>query len=642
MILLLLRLAFGLGVVLAPGALVARALGVRRVAATLAWSLALVFAALAVTFLLSASLTLTLVLLLVASVAALPAALRRGRPSRAGEPPRARRAVAAAGVVLGLLLWHVAGRIGGDGFFHLARVQKLLAFDDLSLSSANEFPDGGLHPGYAFPLWHGFLALVAKVSGADPVDVVLHGPTVLAPLAVLLAFEAGWALFRRVTPAAASAAAGVALVAMAPGGGGALTALALPATSSRQLLVPAALALALETTRAPTRALVASTAAASLVLAVVHPTYALFLWIPFAGFLAVRWLWARRDARAGLLALGALAVPAGLFFAWLLPVVADTASVGPDTEERARGFDHYAGQLDGSAERFSVVPELFGRTGAVAVAALLLLPLAGLAARRRWSAYVVGGSLAVFAVCLVPWLFTPFSDVVSLSQSRRLAGYVPLAFALAGGIGVLARVIGPAVAPAALAAAILFQLLHPGDFGYTLEDGGPAWATWFAAAGALAALVLGLRARRPLERSAALASALVLLPTYVHGLTSWSPSDARAPTTLSDGLVEAVRARVPAGAAVYGDPEASYRLGAFAPIRICVGPPGHVADTADNRPRARVAEFRRFARSGDVAIPRGCGATWLLVDRRRFPQLAAGRVVYRDARWSLSSLAAGS
>ena len=90
---------------------------------------------------------------------------------------------------------------------------------------------------------------------------------------------------------------------------------------------------------------------------------------------------------------------------------------------------------------------------------------------------------------------------------------------------------------------------------------------------------------------------------------------------------------------VYADPEASYRLGAFAPVRICVAPPGHVADTVDNRPRERVVEFRRFARTGDLAIARACGATWLVVDRSRFPQLAPElQVVHRDARWVLYRL----
>jgi Family of unknown function (DUF6541) len=633
---LCLRLVFGFGVVLAPGVIVARALGVRRVAAAVAWSLVLVFAALAVTFAVGASIDLTLALVLIAGLAALAVSLRR----RGWDVPVPGRGwMLGAGAMLGLLLWRVAGNVGGDGFFHLARVQKLLAFDDLSLDSANEFPDGGLHPGYAFPLWHGFLALVAKVSGTDPTDVVVHGPTVLAPIVVLVAYEAGWALFRRTVPAGAAVAAGVAAVAMAPGHGGAFTALALPATGSRQLLVPAALALALEATRHPSRTLLASAAAASLVLAVVHPTYALFLWIPFAGFLAVRWLWERRDVRSGSLALAALVVPAALFFAWLLPVIADTESVSPDAAERDRAFVQYAGQLDGTPDRFSVAPELFGRTGAVAVAGLLLLPLAGLAARRRWAAYVVGGSLAIFAICLVPWLFTPFADAVSLSQARRLAGYLPLAFALAGGIGVLARVVGRAVVPLALAAGILLQLAYPGDFGYALDDGSPPWATWVAVAGAIAALVVGFRRRPPLERRAALAAALLVLPTYVHGFANWSTSEARAPSPLTDGLVAAVRRDVPVGATVYADPEASYRLAAAAPIRVCVGPPGHVADTVDNRPRERVREFRRFARTGDLAIPRACGATWLLVDRERFPALSADRpAVFRDRRWSLQRL----
>ena len=77
--LLLVQLVFGFAVVLAPGALVARALGVVRLSATVAWALAVVFAALAVTFLVSASLDLTLVLLLATGLAALPVVARRRR-----------------------------------------------------------------------------------------------------------------------------------------------------------------------------------------------------------------------------------------------------------------------------------------------------------------------------------------------------------------------------------------------------------------------------------------------------------------------------------------------------------------------------------------------------------------------------------
>jgi hypothetical protein len=51
-----------------------------------------------------------------------------------------------------------------------------------------------------------------------------------------------------------------------------------------------------------------------------------------------------------------------------------------------------------------------------------------------------------------------------------------------------------------------------------------------------------------------------------------------------------------------------------------------------------VQEFRRFARTGDSAIPRSCGATWLVVDLKRFPQLTSPTAVYRDPRWLLLRL----
>ena len=257
----------------------------------------------------------------------------RGAPRPERVPGR--QWVLVAGAVLGLLLWHVAGEIGGDGLFHLARVRKLDAFDSLSLDAVNEFADGGLHPGYAFPLWHGFLALVARVGFLDPADVVLHEASVLAPVALLVAYEAGWALFRRVGPAVAVVCGAVAVTALAPSYGGAYTALGLPATASRQILLPAALALALAYVERPGRGLLASVAAAGLVLAVVHPTYAIFLWLPFGGFLVVRTLVERREARRIAAALAALVAPAAAYLVWLLPVVRDTALARP-RRRRAR------------------------------------------------------------------------------------------------------------------------------------------------------------------------------------------------------------------------------------------------------------------------------------------------------------------
>ena len=379
------------------------------------------------------------------------------------------------GAVVGLVIWVAAPTVQGDGLFHLARARKLLSLDALSLDRVSEFADGSLHPGYAFPLWHGFIALIAKVAGEDPERVVVHLPSILAPLAVVVAFEAGWALFRRTWAAGVTAGAQVAMICFAPGLGGAYVFLSLPATAARQLLVPAALALAFESVRSPSVGLVASTAAAGLALAVVHPTYAIFLWIPFVGFLATRALWERKDLRNGTLALVALVVPAALFLLWLRPIVNDTRSVSPDADELRRAFEQYRGQLVVHSDTsYNLAPEVFTRAGAVAIAALLLIPLAGLAARRRWAAYVVGGSLAVFAVMLLPFLFTSLADLVSISQARRAAGFLPFAFAFAGGFGVLARLVGPLLLPLALGAGMFLQIVYPGDFDYVLKDPAPA------------------------------------------------------------------------------------------------------------------------------------------------------------------------
>jgi hypothetical protein len=639
----LIRLAFATAVVLAPGAAVARALGLRSAAATLAWAFSALFAAFGVTVLVEGSLTLTLVLLLGVGVAALLLGYQAPRPERVPG----RLWVFAAGVLLGIALWHVAGEIGGDGLFHLARVRKLEAFDSLSLGAVNEFADGDLHPGYAVPLWHVFLALVARVSFLDPADVVLHEASVLAPLALLVAYEAGWALFRRVGPAVAVVCAAVGITALAPAGGGAYTALGLPATASRQLLVPAALALALAAcvpgtqSRFGSRALLATAAAAGLALAVVHPTYAIFLWLPFGGFLLVRTAVRRQEGRSIAAALAALVVPAAAYLAWLTPVVRATASHAPARDELLRAFERYEGQLDVvSEDRYRLAPDVFGRSGAIAVASLLAIPLAGLALRRRWAAYVLGGSLAVFAVTLLPPLFVPFSDLVSLSQSRRAAGFLPYAFAFAGGLVVLARLTRLAVLPLALVAGIVLQLAYPGDFGYRLQEGGPALVTWIAVGGGAVALAYGLWRRPALEhrgRIVGIAAALFLLPVAVHAATHWSPSEARTRSPLTPGLVTALR-ELPEGDVVYSDLETSYRIAATAPLYIAAAPPSHVADTTKNRPYERRLDNIAFFADGDLAIPRRYGADWLVVDRSRFDLRPDLPVVHRDARYTLYRL----
>src|SRR5205085_6121757 len=99
----------------------------------------------------------------------------------------------------------------------LGRVRKLVDFGAISLRSVDEYRDGGLHPGYAFPLFHGFLALISKLAGVDPDAVVLHAPTALLPLSFLVTYESGVALFRSRWAGLSTMLASFALLGLAPG-----------------------------------------------------------------------------------------------------------------------------------------------------------------------------------------------------------------------------------------------------------------------------------------------------------------------------------------------------------------------------------------------------------------------------------------
>ncbi|MEX2210964.1 MAG: hypothetical protein WD689_04295 [Gaiellaceae bacterium] len=633
------QLTFGVLVVLVlPGALIQRALGWPdslgvAAAGVLAWSLAVVFAALAVTFAVGASLTLALGLLALTLLAALVprrVAVVEARPALA---------VVAGGILFAVAVWLAnRGAVSGDALFHLGRARKLAELDSLSLNALNEFRDGGLHPGYAFPLWHGVLALVARVGGVDTTLVVQHLAAVLTPGALLVAYGAGQALFRSWGGGVAVALAQAAQLGFARAGTGSFGFLALPASAARVLLAPALLALVFAAARrdAP-RTLFAGVAAAGLALAVVHPTYVLFVGLVLTGFLVVR-------PRLRLaVALGAIAVPAGLFLLWLLPVVRDTIPHLPSEAQRAQDFARYAAQLDGDAGSFRLAPSTIARGGAAAVAALLVIPLAAFAGRRV-AAFVLGGSLAVLVVVLVPALFTPFADIVSLSQGRRLAQFLPLPFALAAASFLVGRgrLLGVG---AALAAGIGLQLAYPGSFDYGGGDG-PSYPVWIALIGGSLALVAVIW-RSPAPRLAAPSWAAAVaagfaLPIAVAGLADL-PEPASDPYALTPGLVTALR-ELPDEDVVFANLETSYRVAAYAPVYVAAAPPAHVARTTENRPYERRRDVVRFfAGDGGFEVLTRYGAEWLLVDRTRaYPRAVAAvlGIAYEDSRYTLYRVSA--
>jgi hypothetical protein len=627
------RLAAATLVVLYPGTLVARCLGLRSAGAAFAASVTLVGAGLALTFALGASLNVTLAFELAAGALAFGWSLTGRQPEGVGMPGTARfmRGVfVLAGIGLGVGIWFVQGAFTGDVFFHLGRIRKLDTFGSLSLHNVGEFAHAGLHPGYAFPLWHAWLALVARLAGVDPSSVAAHEASVLVPIALVLFFEMGWAIFRSTGLAFAVVLGQLAYKVFAQGHGGVYRFLWEPGSVATQLLVPVAVALFFHFVRKPSWPVGVMLAATAGSLALVHPTYALFIAIPLGAFVVARALLTRgTDLRNGLLAFAVFGLPMALAFLWLEPVIEQTIPVSPGPAQLAQNLHHYRSDLVvHSLARYSLAPARIDRNGAVAVIALLLVPLAFFARRRRWSALVLGGTVAVLGIELWPLVFPHFSDAVSLSQSRRASGFIPFAVALAGGTSIVSRFSRTLAVAGALATGIWLQVAYTGDFGLRAPRTEPAWVVWFALYGGIAALVVGalLAWRRGARRPPAgpqrvrgittgLAVFLFVLPVAAHGFSHWTPETKRDRDALTPGLIQFLQRDVPQRSIVFSDLATSYRAIAFAPIYAVAVPPTHAANTYPNELAKRRRAVLRFFTHPSLEEPEAWKAQWLILTR---------------------------
>ncbi|MEO8289681.1 MAG: hypothetical protein ABI649_01635 [Gaiellaceae bacterium] len=635
-------------VLLVPGAVLLRSFAWPRdlgvaVAGSFLLSLAVIFAALAFTFAVGSSLTLTAVLVGAVTLAALAPAALAAPVTTESSSLVAVLALVAAGCLFAAVVWWAHRTLAGDALFHLGRVRKLDELDSLpGLASVGEFRDGPLHAGYAFPLWHGALALVSRAAGVDSALVVLRLAAVLVPLALVVAYAAGASLFRSWAGGVATAAGQIVILGFSRDGTGIYESLSLPATLSWMVLPLAALAAVFAYVEEGRRRLLVLVGAGGLALAVIHPPYAAFLGLALLGFLAARVLLAKTDAGRIATALGAFLLPAGLFYAWLLPAVGAAASVTPTAAQRAADIQHYGGYVRGSGLSLRFAPKALSRGGPGVVAALAAVPFAFFAARRRWAAYVLGGSLAVLTVLLVPVFFSPLSDLASLSQSRRLAQFVPLPFALAGAAVLLGRFRALGVV-AALGAGLGFELAYSADLGYQVGRGGPVWPVAVAFMGGALALAAGVFFRRagPLPTTWTAAAALAFaVPIGVGGLSDVQ-RDPHDPDALTPGLVEAVRADVATDDVVFAPVQTAYRLVAYAPVYVAAAPVVHIGNLGD-APR-RSADVRRFFDSDATDAERekllsAYDARWLVVDRRRaYPRdfVASLDPVYEDRRYAL-------
>jgi hypothetical protein len=641
-----------------PGALIVRAIGWPAVpayalAASIAVSLGVLFVALAITFVVEGSLDLTVGLVGVAALAALLPAARADAPAAERSEAIVFAAVLGAGVVFAGVVWWVQHSLGtGDVLFHLGRARKLAEADSLSsLSVVNEFRDGGDHPGYAFPLWHAFLAAVSRLAGVDASLVVLHAGSALTPLAFGAAYAAGRAVLGHWAGGVAALAAQVAWVGFSRAGVGSFTSLALPATATRLLLVSILLALVFAYLREPSRRLLPWIAAAALAVGIVHPSYLVLVAIPLAGFaaLAIAVGPRRRDLAVGIgWASGAVLVPAAVFFAWLWPSVSDFASHRTAEEERARALAHYGAQLQGVGDGLRAAPDAVTRTGPVLLAALIVLPLVALAVRRWWASLAVGGTVLTLGVLLVPFVFTAFVDAISVSQGRRLAQFLPVAFAIAAA-AVFAgrfRIVGAA---AALGLGVALELAYQSDSTPGVEAPGPVWPLWVALVGAPAGIAVGLWLGSRLDgflaqtRWTAVAACAFVAPIAVAGLADLHRADAPDSYGLSPGLVRALGG-LDDEAVVFAPVETAYRVTAAAPVFVAATLPFHVADTGETRPHRRQRDAIRFfnpnqlSDSERMALLERYGADYVLVDKTRpYPKGFAATLepVYEDGRYLL-------
>ena len=492
------------------------------------------------------------------------------------------------------------------------------------------------HPPFAFRI---------RAAG----EVALAG---FVPLAFVLAFAAGSMVFGSnigglVLVGAQTAYFGFFWGAGNLAGTGFFEMTSQPQAASHLLLTAATLALVFAFMAEGGWALLACAGAAGLSLTLIHPTYTPFVALVLAGFVVARVVilrgWETALTRVTVV-VGVLLAPLALFTLLVLPVLRQTGGWTPSSSVRSQNIAHYGNAFTTIGDWVILSPDSIVRAGAVVVAGLLAVPLAGFAARRVWAAFVLGGALAVLTFLLVPPLFTALSDAFSVSQARRLVQFLPIAFALTGACIVLSRLRGWGVALAG-AAGLAFVLLFPGEFTYLYEEGGPGWTVGVAVAGTIAALAFGALRRPwgpdPSRWTAAVAVAF-LLPVAVAGLNGLEGSPPRS--KLSAGVVDALEAETAPGDVVFSDRRTAYALAGFAPVYINASFPGHVAETRKNRPRARANAAWRFFHGRERTdaerrtILERDQADWVLVDKRfAHPEefLQQLPLVYEDERFAL-------
>jgi hypothetical protein len=535
----------------------------------------------------------------------------RGKPFAMDVRPTPTFFWFAAGVVgFAALMWMGSWNNVGDAVEHIARMRKITELDPPAhhLEQLGLLPpDSGLHPGYAFPLWHATGAAVVWLSGLEETVMFRFWPTALIPFVAAAVYSAGRSMFGCRAAGFATCIGYLGAFAF-PIGVGYFSQISYPGYICIFLFWPLIIERTFTYLREGGREPILTAAAASFAVSAIHPSYAPFMILLIGAFLVARFIMARdrRDdlRRLGVM-LGAVTVPFLLFLIWLFPAADSSAST------ISRAGEHFDTIVNMDGDLVSMKADWLTRGGPIIIAALACIPLAAAATRTRAAAFVAGASAAVILILIVPYFFTPFADVMSISQGRRFLFYLPFAFALTGGALILARFRWFAVAAALLLGAWLHHV-WPGDFKYMLREPGPGWLAWVAAAGALIAIGLGATKKVNLRYGNGWALAIVIafvLPAAVvgiEGMKTYRPEPAR----IDDHLIAAVDKYVAQDDVILGLPKTVYRLDAQAPVYIVAAAGGHGGDTVVNHHAERRLDAKTFFDSKDPAQLRAILDRW--------------------------------
>ncbi|MDX6553452.1 MAG: hypothetical protein QOH74_1940, partial [Gaiellales bacterium] len=511
---------------------------------------------------------------------------------------------AAAGLACAVVSVQWQQSLTGDLIFHLARVRKLLAVPDLSLSAMSEMGGGHAHAGYAFPLLHGAEAGALWLAGLDPTRYTDLVPA-MAVLMGVTSFAAGRALGGTAVGAAVAALSRWAAM---TGIRTTLGELPWPGRFVFLILFPAALLAIIELIRTPAdRRLQGVVTGGALVVAIVHISYAVPLLALMTGAVVIS-----RRGWSALLGMLAATGAVAAFVWWVAlhgypkPVIAE----GRWRDATQDAFVFVAGHPV-SLNAQTITEHRVGTLITVAA----IIPL--LVWRAPKLAFPAALAAAVLCLVAIPGFAPLLNATVGVGQTHRFGDAIPWPFVVAF---VAALAVKEATRRWILPVALLLGLMAVigPDRVKSFWDIAPSVPTTpVAVAAVLAAvwyLVRGVRALPPSPLHVA------IIPTVLVALAlvaAPDPSSVRAVSTdLLHGRPVEPTIGIPAVLldwidqhggtmpTVLTDELRSYRLGAYADVYVVAVPEVRTRAGPSSNPEQRRRDVRRFLSAGTAEADR--------------------------------------